>query len=177
MLVLGLVVGATGLAACGDDDDDSAASAVSEASVAADSVQSQAASAVDSAQSQAESAVSDVQSQAESAASDTGSLSSQADSVASQIESAVSDATAAAGGDATAGKAVFASAGCGGCHALADAGATGAVGPNLDDVKPSQEQVAAKVAAGGGGMPAFAGQLSPEEILNVAAYVSSVAGK
>jgi len=35
-------------------------------------------------------------------------------------------------GDANAGKAVFASAGCAGCHTLAQAGATGAVGPNLD---------------------------------------------
>jgi cytochrome c551/c552 len=36
------------------------------------------------------------------------------------------------GGDANAGKAVFSSAGCSGCHTLAAAGATGAVGPNLD---------------------------------------------
>jgi cytochrome c551/c552 len=35
-------------------------------------------------------------------------------------------------GDANAGKAVFASAGCSGCHTLAAAGATGQVGPNLD---------------------------------------------
>jgi cytochrome c oxidase subunit 2 len=35
-------------------------------------------------------------------------------------------------GDANAGKAVFASAGCSGCHTLAQAGATGTVGPNLD---------------------------------------------
>ena len=34
-------------------------------------------------------------------------------------------------GDPTAGKAVFTSAGCVGCHTLADAGATGTVGPNL----------------------------------------------
>jgi cytochrome c551/c552 len=37
-------------------------------------------------------------------------------------------------GDPAAGKQVFVSAGCGGCHALAEAGTTGAVGPNLDDV-------------------------------------------
>ena len=35
-------------------------------------------------------------------------------------------------GAATAGKAVFASAGCGGCHTLAAAGTSGNVGPNLD---------------------------------------------
>ncbi len=69
------------------------------------------------------------------------------------------------------------SAGCSGCHTLADAGATGAVGPNLDDLKPDATTVAAKVASGGGGMPSFAGQLSAADIANVAAYVSSVAGQ
>ena len=39
-------------------------------------------------------------------------------------------------GDATAGKTVFMSAGCVGCHTLADAGAKGTVGPNLDEAKP-----------------------------------------
>ena len=57
-----------------------------------------------------------------------------------------------------------------------DAGSSGSVGPNLDDLQPSQEQVAAKVRVGGGGMPAFEGQLSDQEIQDVAAYVSSVAG-
>jgi cytochrome c oxidase subunit II len=38
----------------------------------------------------------------------------------------------AVAGDANAGKAVFASAGCSGCHTLAQAGAAGTVGPNLD---------------------------------------------
>ena len=35
-------------------------------------------------------------------------------------------------------KEVFASAGCGGCHTLKDAGSSGNVGPNLDDLKPSE---------------------------------------
>jgi mono/diheme cytochrome c family protein len=39
---------------------------------------------------------------------------------------------AAPTGDATAGKQVFTSSGCGGCHTLSEAGASGAVGPNLD---------------------------------------------
>jgi cytochrome c551/c552 len=38
----------------------------------------------------------------------------------------------AVAGDANAGKAVFSSAGCNSCHTLAEAGATGTVGPNLD---------------------------------------------
>ena len=36
-------------------------------------------------------------------------------------------------GDAEAGKAVFADAGCGSCHAVAAAGSSGQTGPNLDD--------------------------------------------
>jgi len=39
-----------------------------------------------------------------------------------------------AGGGAAAGKAVFASNGCGGCHKLAAAGSSGNVGPDLDNV-------------------------------------------
>jgi mono/diheme cytochrome c family protein len=38
----------------------------------------------------------------------------------------------AAKGDVTAGKAVFASAGCGGCHTFKAAGSMGTTGPNLD---------------------------------------------
>jgi mono/diheme cytochrome c family protein len=40
--------------------------------------------------------------------------------------------SAAPTGDAAAGKAVFASSGCAACHTLKAAGATGTVGPNLD---------------------------------------------
>ena len=38
-------------------------------------------------------------------------------------------------GDPVAGKAVFAANGCASCHTLAAAGATGNVGPNLDQAK------------------------------------------
>ena len=79
-------------------------------------------------------------------------------------------------GNATAGKAVFASAGCNSCHTLKAAGATGTVGPNLDQVKPPYDKVVTQVTNGGGGMPAFKGTLSPQQIQDVAAYVSSVAG-
>ncbi len=37
-------------------------------------------------------------------------------------------------GDATAGKAVFASAGCGACHTFAPAASSGKVGPDLDHI-------------------------------------------
>jgi cbb3-type cytochrome c oxidase subunit III len=80
-------------------------------------------------------------------------------------------------GGGTDGKAIFASAGCGGCHTLADAGASGNVGPNLDQAKPSKELAVDRVTNGKGGMPSFKGQLSDEQIEAVADYVSSVAGK
>ena len=79
-------------------------------------------------------------------------------------------------GDAAAGKDVFASAGCASCHTLADAGASGAVGPNLDDAKPTRDLVVDRVTNGKGPMPSFKGQLSETQIQDVAAYVSSVAG-
>jgi cytochrome c2 len=74
-------------------------------------------------------------------------------------------------GDATAGEAVFASAGCGGCHTLEAAGASGTVGPNLDDAKPDAALVVDRVTNGQGVMPAFAGQLDDKQIQDVAAYV------
>jgi mono/diheme cytochrome c family protein len=77
----------------------------------------------------------------------------------------------AAEGDATAGKAVFASAGCGGCHTLKAAGSSGNVGPNLDDLKPDEDTVVHQVTNGGGGMPPFKGQLSEKQIQDVAAFV------
>ncbi len=80
-------------------------------------------------------------------------------------------------GDAAAGKTVFASAGCGACHTLADAGSKGNVGPVLDDLKPPYALVVDRVTNGKGVMPSFKGQLSEQQIQDVAAYVSSVAGK
>ena len=82
-----------------------------------------------------------------------------------------------ADGDPVAGKEVFLGASaCGGCHALADAGATGTVGPNLDDSLPSAELVVDRVTNGRGVMPPFSATLSEQQIADVAAYVSSVAG-
>jgi len=80
-------------------------------------------------------------------------------------------------GDISAGKAVFTSAGCTGCHTLADAGATGTVGPNLDAAKPSDALVVERVTNGEGAMPSFRAKLGETQIQEVAAYVSSVAGK
>jgi cytochrome c553 len=77
----------------------------------------------------------------------------------------------AAQGDATAGKAVFASAGCSGCHTLKAAGATGTVGPNLDQLKPPLARIVLQVNKGGGPMPAFKGKLTDKQIQDVAAFV------
>jgi mono/diheme cytochrome c family protein len=74
-------------------------------------------------------------------------------------------------GDPAAGKAVFASAGCGGCHTLKAAAATGNVGPNLDDLKPPYDKVVHQVEVGGGPMPAFKDALSAKQIQDVAAFV------
>jgi cytochrome c6 len=85
--------------------------------------------------------------------------------------------TTEAVGDAVAGKAVFlSSAGCTGCHTLADAGASGSVGPNLDATKPSYDKAVERVTNGTTVMPSFQGQLTEQQIQDVAAYVSSVAG-
>ncbi len=79
-------------------------------------------------------------------------------------------------GDPTAGKRVFLSAGCTGCHTLAAANATGTVGPNLDQVKPDYLLVTARVTLGKGGMPSFKGQLSDQQIADVAAFVVKSTG-
>ncbi len=76
----------------------------------------------------------------------------------------------------TDGKSIFA-ANCGSCHTLADAGTSGAVGPNLDEAQPPKELVVTRVTNGQGAMPSFSGSLDAQQIQAVADYVSSVAGK
>jgi mono/diheme cytochrome c family protein len=74
-------------------------------------------------------------------------------------------------GDASNGEKIFASAGCGGCHTLEAAGSSGNVGPNLDDAKPDLALAVNRVTNGAGAMPSFKGQLSEQEIADVAQYV------
>ena len=76
-------------------------------------------------------------------------------------------------GEVTDGAAVFASAGCGSCHAFTPAGSSATIGPNLDDTSFSVEEIEAQVRSGGGGMPAFEGDLSDDEIAAVAEYVAA----
>ncbi len=94
-------------------------------------------------------------------------------------------------GGAADGKAVFTSAGCGGCHAFTPAGTNGAIGPNLDnvaaDAKKAGEDPAAyvkesivdpnKVLAPGYAkdvMPGdFGSSLSPKEIAALVTYLTA----
>ena len=79
-------------------------------------------------------------------------------------------------GDPTKGKDIFASAGCSSCHTLTAAGATGTVGPNLDQAKPDYRLATARVTNGKGAMPSFKGQLTDQQIADVAAYVVDSTG-
>ena len=98
-----------------------------------------------------------------------------ADAVAAYV-AAVAGVPGQGGGPPTSGKDIFA-ANCGSCHTLKDAGTSGTVGPNLDDLMPSLATVQRQVTNGGAIMPAFKGKLTPAQITAVAKYVSSVAGK
>jgi cbb3-type cytochrome c oxidase subunit III len=77
---------------------------------------------------------------------------------------------------ATDGKSIF-TANCASCHTLKAAGATGTVGPNLDQLKPSLPIVQHQVEVGGGVMPAFKGTLTQTQIDAVAKFVADSAGK
>jgi cbb3-type cytochrome c oxidase subunit III len=74
------------------------------------------------------------------------------------------------------GKKIFQSE-CASCHTLKAADATGTIGPNLDQLKPSESVVQHQVEVGGGVMPAFKGKLTDEQISAVAKFVADNAGK
>ena len=70
------------------------------------------------------------------------------------------------------GKKIFLEKGnCALCHTLTDAGSSGNIGPNLNEIKPNSMRVIVAVTNGIGVMPAFEGQLSSLEIEAVAKYV------
>ena len=60
---------------------------------------------------------------------------------------------------------------CGVCHTLEAAGSEGQIGPNLDQLKPSIDQIIYVVTNGIGVMQAWDGILTKEEIQAVAYYV------
>jgi Cytochrome C oxidase, cbb3-type, subunit III len=80
------------------------------------------------------------------------------------------------GGGTSEGSQVFAEAGCGTCHTYEPAGSTGSVGPSLDDSNVTFDQAVEQIRNGGGGMPAFEGDLSDQEIDAVARFVTEGGG-
>jgi cytochrome c6 len=107
----------------------------------------------------------------ETAPTETETAPTETETAPTETETAPTE-TEGAGGDAAAGKEVFASAGCGTCHTLSDAGTSGAVGPNLDEARPSFDKVVERVTNGSGAMPPFKDRLTEQQIRDVAAYVS-----
>ncbi len=79
-------------------------------------------------------------------------------------------------GNPAPGAALFEKSGCKSCHTLAAAHATGTVGPNLDQAKPDYRLATARVTLGKGVMPSFKGQLSDQQIADVASYVVKSSG-
>jgi len=65
---------------------------------------------------------------------------------------------------------------CAVCHALKDAGASGAIGPALDELKPDAQRVAKALRNGIGQMPSYMASLSEAQILALAHYVSRASG-
>lgn len=65
---------------------------------------------------------------------------------------------------------------CALCHTLKDAGAEGAVGPVLDEIKPDAARVAKALRDGLGQMPSYKGRLTEEQIAALASYVSKASG-
>ena len=76
----------------------------------------------------------------------------------------------------TGGQQLF-SSNCGNCHTLAAAGASGQMGPDLDQLQPGPDLVRTQTENGGGAMPAFKGRLSPDEIQAIGDYVAENAGR
>lgn len=64
---------------------------------------------------------------------------------------------------------------CALCHTLKDAGAAGAVGPSLDDLKPDAERVKKAITSGIGQMPAFT-TLTERKVQAIARYVERATG-
>ena len=73
------------------------------------------------------------------------------------------------------GRSLFNSWSCSACHVLTDANAHGHIGPSLDgNANLDHAFVVSRITNGQGAMPGFGGQLSPEEIDLLAAYIVQV---
>ncbi|MDP2711141.1 MAG: cytochrome c [Solirubrobacteraceae bacterium] len=78
-------------------------------------------------------------------------------------------------GDPVAGKRLFTSEGCAGCHAFTAASSTSDVGPDLDAVGADPNRVMAQLRKPGGLMPSYATKLSEKQRTDLAAFVGASA--
>ncbi len=62
---------------------------------------------------------------------------------------------------------------CAICHTLQDAGSTGNIGPDLDDLRPEADRIHKVLIEGMGAMPAFGDSLSQEQRDAIVDYVVS----
>ena len=77
------------------------------------------------------------------------------------------------------GKALFlqgAAPPCAVCHTLKDAGASGAIGPVLDELQPDADRVISAMKNGIGLMPSFRTTLDDAQMRALARYVSKASG-
>ncbi len=63
---------------------------------------------------------------------------------------------------------------CGSCHTLEAAGTQGAIGPDLDELRPDRERVLAAIEQGPGAMPS--NLVSGQEAEQVAEFVAGTGG-
>ena len=64
---------------------------------------------------------------------------------------------------------------CAMCHTLKDAGASGQIGPSLDELKPNEQRVTTAVRNGIGVMPPYP-SLSQADVQALARYVARASG-
>ena len=62
---------------------------------------------------------------------------------------------------------------CGVCHSLEAAGAQGVIGPDLDALKPDARRIRTAIAQGVGAMPAYAEQLTDQEVTALVDFITS----
>jgi mono/diheme cytochrome c family protein len=97
---------------------------------------------------------------------------------------ATTDATTTGGQTTTGGTTTGATAGaaeakslftanCAACHTFAAAGASGTVGPNLDQSTLDAAAIEQQIRRGGGGMPPFEGTLSEAQIKALAQWIAA----
>jgi ubiquinol-cytochrome c reductase cytochrome b subunit len=84
-----------------------------------------------------------------------------------------STVTAGLAPNARHGAEIFVDKSCWACHQIQGSG--GRKGPDLSHVaaRLSKDQIIARIASGGGGMPSFAGSLSPAELDDLAAFLAT----